>query len=64
MAVQVKKGTPLRRTPNRKMRAPRRMIWRRSSASSAPRARRAESESSVVMPTMKRKKGKMRSVGV
>jgi hypothetical protein len=32
--------------------------------SSSPRARRASRERCVVMPTMKRKKGKIRSVGV
>jgi hypothetical protein len=52
------------RSPNRKMSAPRRMICARIARSSSPRARRALSERYVVMPTMNRKNGKTRSVGV
>jgi hypothetical protein len=40
------------------------MICARMARSSSPRARRALSERYVVMPTMNRKNGKTRSVGV
>src|ERR1700682_3108476 len=43
---------------------PRRRICLTIAESLSPRARRADSERYVVMPTMNRKNGKMRSVGV
>src|SRR3569833_2850750 len=42
----------------------RRAVWRMMALSLSPRARRASRESCVVTPTMKRKNGKIRSVGV
>jgi hypothetical protein len=61
---QLKSGNAERKRPSAKIAAPRRRTFRTSSRSLAPRARRAFSERCVVMPTMKRKKGKIRSVGV
>jgi hypothetical protein len=42
----------------------RRMMWPRSSRLESPRRRRFLKEKGMATPTMKRKKGKIRSVGV
>ena len=42
----------------------RRAVWRMIAPSLSPRARRASRERYVVTPTMNRKNGKIRSVGV
>ncbi len=64
MELKSKSGKPFKNNPITKINALRRTTWMTSDRREMPRAMREANDSVMETPTMKRKKGKIRSVGV